>query len=92
MALPRGDDGRGDGVDEDTGGGQLLAGGLGQADNARLGGRVNRETAAPAPPPAGWSKHPLLPVHSHTAVIGGMPGWQITLIAIGAAIFPLPWP
>jgi hypothetical protein len=40
--------------------------------------------------------HPLLPpghfvgpvykVPVHTAVIGGMPGWQITLIAIGAAL------
>jgi hypothetical protein len=40
---------------------------------------------APAPVAPGWYKHPpLQPVH--TAVIGGMPGWQIALIAIGAAL------
>jgi hypothetical protein len=53
---------------------------------------------AVAPPlPPGWNKHPSLPlghihqpVHQapvpvpvHTVVIGGMPGWQITLIAAG---------
>jgi hypothetical protein len=43
--------------------------------------------AAPAalatlPPP-----EPALPVPVHTVVTGGMPGWQITLIAIGAALF-----
>jgi hypothetical protein len=27
-----------------------------------------------------------VPVPAHTAVIGGMPGWQITLIAAGAAL------
>jgi hypothetical protein len=46
--------------------------------------------------PPGWNKHPPLPpVHIHqpvhvpvqTVVIGGMPGWQIALIAIGAALF-----
>jgi len=26
-------------------------------------------------------------VHVHTVVVGGMPGWQITLIAMGAALF-----
>ena len=34
--------------------------------------------APPGPPP--------LPVQVHTVVVGGMPGWQITLIAIGAAL------
>ena len=52
------------------------------------------------PLPPGWSKHPPLPpAHVHyagapgpipvpgrTVVIGGMPGWQIALIAIGAAL------
>jgi len=28
-----------------------------------------------------------LPVQVHTVVVGGMPGWQITLIAMGAALF-----
>ena len=49
--------------------------------------------AAPAafamPPPTHGlpigEKHPPLPVH--TLVIGGMPGWQIALIAIAAALF-----
>ena len=38
------------------------------------------------PPPVspGWNKHP--PVQLHTVVIGGMPGWQITVIAAGAAL------
>jgi len=47
----------------------------------------------------GWFKHPPLPpgqvarpvpvyqvVPAHTAVAGGMPGWQIALIAAGAAL------
>jgi hypothetical protein len=52
-------------------------------------------------PPPGWNKHPPLPpghthqpvhlapvrVPVHTVVVGGMPGWQIALIAIGAALF-----
>jgi len=39
------------------------------------------------PDPPGWNKHPPLPVQVHTVVMGGMPGWQIALIAIGAALF-----
>jgi hypothetical protein len=56
--------------------------------------------AAAPPLPPGWNKHPPLPlghihepVHQapvpvpvHIAVIGGLPGWQITLIAAGAAL------
>ena len=56
--------------------------------------------AMPPPTPPGWNKHPPLPrgyvhfsahqgpvpVQVHTVVTGGMPGWQITLIAIGAAL------
>ena len=38
------------------------------------------------PLPPGWNKHPALPVQVHTVVVGGMPGWQITLIAVGAAL------
>jgi hypothetical protein len=35
-----------------------------------------------------WPKTPLVqvPAEVHTVVIGGMPGWQITLIAAGAAL------
>jgi hypothetical protein len=42
-------------------------------------------------------KHPVLPLGHvaglvsklpvHTVVVGGMPGWQIALIAVGAALF-----
>ena len=40
----------------------------------------------PARLPPGWNKHPPLPVRVHTVVAGGMPGWQIALIAAGAAL------
>jgi hypothetical protein len=56
-------------------------------------------TAAPAalasgqPPPHLPPGHihqpvhqPPVPVPAHTVVIGGMPGWQIALIAVGAAL------
>jgi hypothetical protein len=46
--------------------------------------------ADPFPPrPPGWDKHPPLPPSGagiHVVVVGGMPGWQIALIAIGAAL------
>ena len=46
--------------------------------------------ADPFPPrPPGWDKHPPLPPPGagiHVVVVGGMPGWQIALIAIGAAL------
>jgi hypothetical protein len=56
--------------------------------------------SGPPPLPPGWNKHPPLPpghihqpVHQapvpvpvHTVVIGGMPGWQIALIALGTAL------
>ena len=52
-----------------------------------------RITLPPEPP--GWNKHPPLPAghltgpvyQVHTVVVSGMPGWQIALIAIGAALF-----
>jgi hypothetical protein len=40
--------------------------------------------AVPAP---GGPAGPVQPLRVHTIVAGGMPGWQIALIAIGAAIF-----
>jgi len=55
-------------------------------------------TAAPAalasgqrpPPLPGHIHQPVhqapVPVPAHTVVIGGMPGWQIALIAAGAAL------
>jgi len=47
--------------------------------------------AQPFPPrPPGWDKHPPLPPSRisqlHTVVIGGMPSWQLALIAAGAAL------
>jgi hypothetical protein len=48
------------------------------------------------PRPPGWDKHPPVPpshwdgpvnIPVRTVVIGGMPGWQIALIAAGAALF-----
>jgi hypothetical protein len=51
--------------------------------------------AAPAafamrvPPPGGQTvSSPLTqtPTVTHTVVVGGMPGWQIALIAVGAAL------
>jgi hypothetical protein len=41
--------------------------------------------AYPVPPPGGPAG-PVQPLRVHTIVTGGMPGWQIALIAIGAAI------
>jgi hypothetical protein len=48
-----------------------------------LPGPVSRY--GPVAPP-GSNKHPPLPTHVHTLVVGGMPGWQIALIAVGAAV------
>jgi hypothetical protein len=43
--------------------------------------------ARPFPPrPPGWDKHPPSGAGIHVVVVGGMPGWQIALIAIGAAL------
>lgn len=40
------------------------------------------------PPRPGWDKHPPVrdPARAHAALAGGIPAWQITLIAVGAAI------
>lgn len=35
---------------------------------------------------SGVAPAPAVPTVTHTVVVGGMPGWQITLIAIGAAL------
>jgi hypothetical protein len=39
-----------------------------------------------APPAPGWDKHPPLPAHAHALAAGGLPGWQITLIAAAAVL------
>jgi len=52
----------------------------------------NKHPPLPASPqpavrfPPGWNKHPPLPAHVHALVTGGMPGWQITLIAVTAVL------
>ena len=38
------------------------------------------------PPPVSPGSYKYPPVQIHTVVIGGMPGWQITVIAAGAAL------
>src|SRR5215831_11919701 len=49
-------------------------------------------TAAPAfaaglrPPPGSVYSPPAPATRTHTVVVGGMPGWQITLIAASAAV------
>lgn len=51
------------------------------------GGSAGPGILRPAPPR--WNKHPPLPAlhaHTHTMIIGGMPGWQLTLIAVAAAL------
>jgi hypothetical protein len=65
---------------------------------ATAAGALLAFTAAPpaafatrVPPPGGEGGHPvkhlpIAPADIHTVVIGGMPGWQITLIAIAAAL------
>lgn len=42
--------------------------------------------AYPVPPPGGPAGPVHPPLRVHTIVTGGMPGWQIALIAIGAAL------
>jgi hypothetical protein len=43
--------------------------------------------ARPFPPrPRGWDKHPPHQAGIRTVVAGGLPGWQMALIAIGAAL------
>jgi hypothetical protein len=42
--------------------------------------------SGPGPLPPIRGKHPPLPVDAHTVVAGGMPGWQIARIALGAAL------
>ena len=42
--------------------------------------------ATHVPPPGGHSGTVQPPPQVHTIITGGMPGWQITLIAVAAAI------
>ena len=38
------------------------------------------------PPPGGPAGAPVPPAQIYTIVAGGMPGWQITLVAVGTAL------
>jgi heme/copper-type cytochrome/quinol oxidase subunit 1 len=64
--------------------GTVLALGAGAAQAAPAGGGAHRHPVRAEPP--GWYKHPPLPAHAHAAVADGMPGWQIALIVVGAAL------
>jgi len=62
--------------------GAVLAGAL-----LAIAGVAPAALARPFPPrPPGWDKHPPSGAGIHVVVVGGMPGWQIALIAIGAAL------
>jgi hypothetical protein len=42
--------------------------------------------AAPRPRPPGWHKRPPLPAHIHPLATAGIPGWQLTLMAVTVAL------
>jgi len=44
---------------------------------------------ADPPLPPGWNKHPRLPdpARVHAALAGGMPGWQLSLMAVTIVLF-----
>jgi hypothetical protein len=44
---------------------------------------------ADPPLPPGWNKHPQLPdpARVHAALAGGIPGWQLTLMAVTIVLF-----
>jgi hypothetical protein len=52
----------------------------------------NKHPPLPASPrpalryPPGWNKHPPLPAHAHTLATGGLPAWQLTLLAVTAIL------
>jgi len=48
--------------------------------------KARARAGAPATLPPGWIRHPPLPGPADAALADGMPGWQITLIATGAAV------
>ncbi len=47
-------------------------------------GRARVLSGADPPRPPGWNKHPQLPdpARVHAALAGGIPGWQLTLMAV----------
>jgi hypothetical protein len=67
---------------------RLAAGLAGLAGTLLAFGAAAPAALAVPPParPAGHGGAPSSPVVIHTVITGGMPGWQITLIAVGAAL------
>jgi hypothetical protein len=66
----------------------IVASGLGLAGTApAIASTMTREPppGGPGTAPAVSPAHPLAPA-VRTVVVGGMPGWQIALIAVGAAL------
>ena len=62
--------------------GAVLAGAL-----LAIAGVAPAALARPFPPrPPGWDKHPPPGASIRIVFAGGMPGWQIALIAVGAAL------
>jgi hypothetical protein len=51
-----------------------------------LGTMAPAALAHPPPEPPGTGVVSPPPAVTHTVITGGMPGWQITLIAVGAAL------
>jgi hypothetical protein len=51
-----------------------------------LGAWAPAAFATMLPPPGGGGTTPTPPAPVHTIVVGGMPGWQIALIATGVAL------
>jgi hypothetical protein len=67
----------------DPGGGPASPAGAGPPIGVPPPGVISRLQGPPQLAPA--RPHPTV-AHLHAAVTGGMPGWQIALIAIGAAL------
>ena len=59
---------------------------LASASAAALACAAAPAALATSRPPPGWNKHPPLPAHAHAIASAGMPGWQVTLIAVAALL------
>jgi hypothetical protein len=64
----------------------VLAGLAGLAAALVAFGATPAFASLPVPQPRGSAGGPVPPVQVHTILVGGTPGWVITLIAVGAAL------
>ena len=66
----------------------ILAGLTGLAATLVVSGAMPALARPEPPDPAGYvgATPPLTPTVTRTVVVGGMPGWQIILITVGAAL------